>query len=53
MKVAESLLGFKDKKSPILEHRNSILRILILLNVPNILILVLWNQTVTEPYMDE
>ena len=53
VKLAESFLGFKVKKSPILEQRNSILKLLILINTPNLLILWLLNTHVPQPYMDE
>lgn len=46
VKLAESFLGFKVKKSPILEQRNSILKLLILINIPNIVILCLLNSRV-------
>ena len=53
IKVVESFLGFKDKKSLILEQRNSILKLMVILNIPSIIILLLVNWKVTEPYMDE
>ena len=52
MKLVESFLGFKAKKSPILEQRNSLLKLLFILNVPFIIVLFLVNREVPEPYMD-
>ena len=53
MKLVESFLGFKVKKSVILEQRNSILKLLIILNIPSLIILYLVNSRVPLPYMDE
>jgi len=53
MKIVESLLGFKEKKTPVLKQRNSILKMLIIINLPNLIILYLFNIQVPEPYMDE
>lgn len=47
------MLGFKEKKSAILEQRNSILKLLLIINIPNLLLLFLFNNIVPEPYMDE
>lgn len=53
MKLIESFLGFKTKKSLILEQRNSILKLLLILNIPSLLLLLLLNKRVPSPYMDE
>lgn len=53
MKIVESLLGFKEKKTPVLQQRNSILKLLIIINIPNLIILYLFNTQIPEPYMDE
>lgn len=53
MKVVESLLGFKDKKTPILQQRNSILKLLFIINVPNIILLFIINKIIPDIYMDE
>lgn len=53
MKVFESLLGFKEKKTPILQQRNSILKLLLIINIPNLILLYLFNSILPEPYMDE
>lgn len=52
MKIVESLLGFKDKKTPVLQQRNSILKLLIIINIPNLIILYLFNSQIPETYMD-
>lgn len=44
--LAESFLGFKQKKSVILEQRNSILKLLIILNIPNLIIIYLINKEI-------
>jgi alpha-1,2-glucosyltransferase len=46
-------LGFKEKKTAILEQRNSILKLLLFINLPNLIFLYLFNVIVSEPYMDE
>jgi hypothetical protein len=46
MKVFESLLGFKEKKTPILQQRNSILKLLLIINFPNLILLYLFNTIV-------
>lgn len=46
-------MGFKEKKTAILEQRNSILKLLLFVNLPNIFFLYLFNTIVPEPYMDE
>lgn len=46
MKVFESLLGFKEKKTPILQQRNSILKLLLIINIPNLILLYLFNTIV-------
>lgn len=53
MKLVESFLGFKQKKSVILQQRNSILKLLLIINIPNIIILYLFSCIVENPYMDE
>lgn len=53
MKVIESLLGFKDKKTSILQQRNSILKLLFIINIPNIILLFVINKIVPDIYMDE
>lgn len=53
MKVVESLLGFKEKKTPILQQRNSILKLLLIINIPNIILLFLVNKIIPDIYMDE
>lgn len=53
MKVVESLLGFKDKKTPILQQRNSIFKLLLIINIPNLILLFLVNKIVPQIYMDE
>lgn len=53
MKLVESFLGFKQKKTIILSQRNSILKLLVVLNVPALIILFLVNRNIPEPYMDE
>lgn len=52
LRLCESFLGFKNKKSPILEQRNSILKLMIILNIPNLIILFLINTHILSPYMD-
>jgi hypothetical protein len=46
-------LGFKEKKTAILEQRNSTLKLLLYINLPNLLFLYLFNSIVPSPYMDE
>jgi hypothetical protein len=53
MKLVESFLGFKNKRTAILEQRNSLVKLLIIINIPNLLLLYLFNTRVSEPYMDE
>ena len=53
MKFIESVFGFKEKKSAILQQRNSILKLMLIINIPNIIILFLINRTVPDVYMDE
>lgn len=53
IKLVESFLGFKSKKSIILQQRNSILKLLLIINIPSIIILLLVNKYVPEVYMDE
>lgn len=53
MKLVESFLGFKEKKSIILEQRNSILKLLLFINIPSIILIVLFNKYVPDVYMDE
>lgn len=53
MKVIESLLGFKEKKTPILQQRNSIFKLLLIINLPNLIILYLFNRILPQIYMDE
>jgi alpha-1,2-glucosyltransferase len=53
MRVVESLLGFKDKKTPILQQRNSILKLLFIINIPNLILLFVVNKVIPDIYMDE
>ena len=53
MKIIDSVLGFKDKKTPVLQQRNSIFKLLLIVNLPSLLILYLVNTHIPEPYMDE
>lgn len=53
MKVVESLLGFKEKKTPVLQQRNSILKLLLIINIPSIILLYIFNIVVPNMYMDE
>lgn len=46
-------MGFKEKKTAILEQRNSTLKLLLYINLPNLLFLYLFNSIVPSPYMDE
>jgi hypothetical protein len=50
-KVLESLLGFKTRRSPILEARNSLLKLLFVALPINILLFVLVNIKVPIAYM--
>lgn len=52
MKVLESILGFKQQRSPVLEARNSVVKLIIYLQPLNILFLLLVNHYVPQPYMD-
>jgi hypothetical protein len=51
-KLTESFLGFKQKRSTILQQRNSLLKLLFIINVPNLILLFLVNKIVNEVYMD-
>lgn len=51
MKFVESILGFKSQRSPVLEARNSVLKMLLVLQPLNILLFVLVNHHVRKPYM--
>ena len=53
MKFISSVFGFKQKKTPILTQRNSILKLLLIINIPSLIILYFVNTTVPDPYMDE
>ena len=53
MKLIESVLGFKEKRTSILQQRNSILKLLLIINLPNLILLYLFNLNVPQTYMDE
>ena len=50
-KVVESLLGFKVRRSPILEARNSMLKLVFYLLPFNILLFAILYFEVPMPYM--
>jgi hypothetical protein len=45
-KLTESFLGFKEKRSAILQQRNSLLKLLFVINIPNLIVLFLVNRIV-------
>ena len=53
MKFIESVFGFKEKKTPILQQRNSIFKLLLIINIPSIILLYFVNVTIPDEYMDE
>lgn len=53
MKFIESVFGFKERRTSILRQRNSILKLLLIINIPNLILIYLFNHFVPNTYMDE